>query len=111
MSKSGKYETEEYLRSACISKYYPDKLWSYLSCRFTDIDSSWWDSCAAKLNIDTDKIKNCAQTEEGKTLLKKFIKLTQELEIVYGPTFLINNQEVLSSEGAPSEEELERLFE
>jgi hypothetical protein len=111
IAKSGRYETEEYLRSACIYKYYPDKLWNYLSCRLSDIESSWWDDCALKFNIDPAKIKGCAQTQEGKTLIAEFIKLTQEFEVVFGPTFIINNQEVFSSNGAPSVEELEKLFE
>ncbi|MDD5617759.1 MAG: hypothetical protein PHG69_01570, partial [Candidatus Omnitrophica bacterium] len=111
ISKNGKYEEEEFIRSACINKYYPEMLWHYLSCRLSAIDSSWWDDCTIKFGMDSAKIKTCAQSEEGKMLLKEMIKLTQELEVVFGPTFLINNQEVLSSQGAPSEEELEKLFE
>jgi len=110
ISKNGRYEVEEFLRGACINKYYPDRLWYYLSCRLSDIESTWWDDCAVKFGMDSGKIKGCAQAEEGKMLLKDLIKLTQELEVVFGPTFLINNQEVFSSQGAPSEEELEKLF-
>lgn len=110
ISKNGRYEVEEFLRGACINKYYPDRLWYYLSCRLSDIESTWWDDCAVKFGMDSGKIKGCAQAEEGKMLLKDLIKLTQELKVVFGPTFLINNQEVLSSQGAPSEEELEKLF-
>lgn len=111
IAKNGKYEIEEFLRSACIDKYYPDKLYSYLSCRLSDIDSSWWEDCVVKFDMDSGKIKGCARTQEGQTLLKNFIKLTQELEVVFGPTFFINNQEIFNSEGAPSREELEQLFE
>ena len=110
IAKSGKYEIEEFLRSACINKYYPDKLWYYLSCRLLDIESSWWDDCVTKFGMDSGVIKGCAQTEEGKTLLREFIRLTQELEVVFGPTFVINNKEIFSSEGVPSVEELEELF-
>ena len=111
IAKAGKYEIEEYLRSACINKYYPDKLRYYLSCRLSDIESSWWDDCVSKFGMDPGIIKGCAQTQEGKILLREFIKLTQELEVVFGPTFLVNNKEIFSSEGVPSVEELEELFE
>ncbi|MFC1646179.1 hypothetical protein ACFL2Y_03270 [Candidatus Omnitrophota bacterium] len=110
IAKGEKYEIEEFLRSACISKYYPDKLRHYLSCRLADIGSSWWDDCAVKFDMDPGKIKGCARTQEGSVLLEDFIKLTQELEVVFGPTFLINNQEIFSSDGAPTVEELEVLF-
>jgi len=110
IAKGEKYEVEEFLRGACISKYYPNKVWDYLSCRLSDIGSSWWDDCVIKFDMDPSKIKECARTQEGSTLLKDFIKLTQELEVVFGPTFLINNQEIFSSEGAPTVEELEELF-
>lgn len=110
IAKGGKYEVEEYLRSACINKYYPDKIWYYLSCRFADIESSWWDDCISKIGMDPLKIKGCAQTQEGKSLLEEFTKLTEELEVVFGPTFVINNQEIFSSDGVPTVEEMEKLF-
>ncbi|MDD5005190.1 MAG: hypothetical protein PHS93_01640 [Candidatus Omnitrophica bacterium] len=110
IAKGGRYEIEEFLRAACINKYYPDKIWDYLSCRLSDIESSWWDDCTLKFDIDSAKLKSCAQGEEGKELLRGFIKLTQELEVVFGPTFLVNNKEIFSSEGVPSVEELEKLF-
>jgi hypothetical protein len=111
IAKGDKYEIEEFLRCACVNKYYPDKMQDYLSCRLSDIASSWWDNCAVKFSIDPAKIKTCAQADEGLALLKDFIKLTQELEVVFGPTFLVNNQEIFSSEGIPNIEELEDLFE
>ena len=110
IAKSGKYEIEEFLRCACIDKYYPDQFYYYLSCRLSDINSSWWDDCLVKFDMDPGKIKGCARTQEGQALLKNFIKLTQELEIVFGPAFFINNQEIFNSEGVPSLEELEQLF-
>ncbi|MFC1709927.1 hypothetical protein ACFL2J_07730 [Candidatus Omnitrophota bacterium] len=110
ISKGAKYEIEEFLRIACISEFYPDKIWYYLSCRFSEISSSWWDDCVVKYNMDSGRIKGCARSQEGETLLKDFIKLTQELGIVFGPTFLVNNQEVFSSKGVPSVEQLENLF-
>jgi len=110
ITKSGQFETEEYLRFACVNKYFPNQASYYLSCRLSEPESSWWDDCAAKLKLDTQLIKNCAQTNESKLLLKDFIKLTQELKIVFGPTFLINNNEIFSVGNVPTVEELEKLF-
>ena len=109
-AKSGQYEIEEYLRFACINKYYPEQFRYYLSCRLSNIGSSWWDDCASKFKIDAQNIKNCAQTKEGTILLREFIKLTRELEIVLGPTFLINNNEIFGLADVPRVEELEKLF-
>jgi hypothetical protein len=110
IAKGGKYELEEFLRSACVAKYYSDKLFHYISCSFTEVGGKWWDDCAQNLGIDREKIKACAQSEEGRAYLEDFIKLTQELEIVFGPTFLINNQEISSFEHVPTVEELENMF-
>jgi len=110
IAKNGRYEVEEYLRCACIDRYYPDKLQNYLSCRLADVESAWWDDCLVSLGIDSAKIKTCAQSQEGRDSLKGLIKLTQEFEIVFGPTFVINNQEVFGSQGTPTLEELEKLF-
>lgn len=110
LAKGGKYEIEEYLRCACIGNKYPDKLWPYLSCRLGNVETSWWDDCALTNGIDPLTIKTCAQSEEGKTLLRQRIQLTQELEVVFGPTFVIDNQEIFSSNGVPNLEELEGLF-
>jgi len=109
-AKSGQYEIEEYLRFACINKYFPEQFRYYLSCRLPDVRSSWWDDCATKFKIDTQKIKSCAQTKEGRMLLREFIKLTKELEIVFGPTFVINNNEIFGVSDVPRVEELEKLF-
>ena len=42
----GNLEVEEYLRSVCVQKYYPENFWDYISCRAKNINSSWWQDCA-----------------------------------------------------------------
>ena len=110
VAKGGQFEIEEYLRFACVNKYFPNQARYYLSCRLSEAGSSWWDDCANKFKIDPQLVKNCAQTQEGKILLRDFIKLTKDLEIVFGPIFLINNNEVFSVSDVPKVEELEKLF-
>ena len=107
-AQGGNLEVEEDLRSACVQKYYPANFWDYISCRGKFINTSWWQDCLDKL--DTDKINICARGEEGKELLRKNISLNNELQIMSGPTCLLDNQEVFSFQGVPTKEELEKII-
>ena len=102
----GDSETEEDLRAVCVQKYYPKSFWDYITCRAKNINSSWWDDCAA--GLDSNKIKSCARGAEGRALLKENCRLSQELKIMFGPTYLLDNQEVFSSRGPFSKEELKK---
>ncbi|MFH1414109.1 MAG: hypothetical protein ABIG56_04615 [Candidatus Omnitrophota bacterium] len=106
---NGPVEAEDYLRALCIQKYYPERFWSYISCRADNFHSSWWDNCAAEL--DLDKIKACARGDEGAMLLRKNISLNKELEVMFGPTYLVNNYLIFGSKGVPSKEELKEILE
>lgn len=105
---AGNLEIEEYLRCVCVQKYYPERFWDYTSCRARNIGSSWWEECAGDFNID--KIKFCARGPEGAKLLEENIALNKELQIMFGPTYLLENQEIFSSRGVTKKEELERII-
>lgn len=116
VEKDGQFETpkgiaenEEDLRSVCMQKYYPQYFWDYISCRAKNSLTSWWDDCAVG-KADIAKIKSCAQSDEGKNLLRENISLNKELMIMFGPTFLLNNREVFSSKGVPSKDELRKII-
>jgi len=104
----GLEEVEEYKRAVCIKKYYPQKFWDYLSCRAGNISSSWWQDCAE--GIDEKVIRTCARSEQADNLLKENIELNKELKILLGPVYLLNNQEVFSTQGAPTKEELRKIL-
>jgi len=104
----GKPEVEEYLRSVCIQKYYPKYYWDYLVCRAKNISSSWWEVCAP--NLDASKISVCARGQEAKALLRENTALNKELEIMFGPLYLLDNQEIFGVQGAPSKEEFKKIF-
>jgi len=104
----GEAEVEEDLRSVCVQKYYPQGFWNYIICRANNIDSSWWEDCAAKM--DLNKIKTCARSDEGKALLKKNSSLPQELKVMFGPVYLLDNQSIFATKGAPSKEELKKII-
>lgn len=105
---SGEPEAEEYLRAACLKHYYPQKFWDYITCRSADIGSSWWEDCA--FGIDAAKIKTCAQGAQGRKLLSDNIGINKEIQVLYGPVYMLNNKEVFSSKGPLSKEELERVI-
>jgi hypothetical protein len=101
-------EVEDDLRSVCVKKYYPDSFFNYISCRAGNIGSSWWEDCAQ--GLDVNKIKTCAQGEEGATLLSDNFRINSELKIMFGPTYLLDNQEIFSSKGVPSKEDLKKII-
>jgi len=101
-------EVEEYLRSVCVRKYYPEKFWDYIICRARNINSSWWDECAT--GTDTAKLRACATGAEGASLLEENSALNKELRVMFGPTYLLDNQQIFSSTGSLSKEELKKIF-
>ncbi len=104
----GKQEVEEYLRAVCVQKYYPEQFSGYLTCRSKNINSSWWDDCLS--NIDLEKIRTCAKGDEGRSLLRENISLNRELQVMFGPTYLVDNQEIFGSSGVPEKGELKKLL-
>lgn len=107
-AKNGAVEVEEYLRSACVQEYYPQKFWDYILCRAKEPRTSWWPQCLD--SNDTEKISSCARGETGERLLRENIRLNKELQILLGPTYLLDNREVFSSQGPPSKQELDDIL-
>jgi hypothetical protein len=105
----GNFEVEDYLRAVCVQKYYPQYFWDYISCRAGSVNSSWWEDCA--VNMDASKIKSCARSSQGNLLLKENIALNKETQVMFGPTYLLNNQEIFSSVGVPNRDELKKIIE
>jgi hypothetical protein len=106
----GVSEIEEDKRTLCVMKNYPDKWWDYLFCRMKNIQSSWWDDCALELGIDSAALKECAKTEETNNLFKENIKPVQEMQIYYGPLFLLDNKEIFGATEKTTLEELEKII-
>jgi len=107
----GNLEVEEYLRCACVEKYYPKIFFDYLICRAKNINTSWWEDCLANLNLDINKIKTCARGEEGKELLRENIGLNKEFKVMFGPTYVLDNQGIFGVEGVPKKEAFKKLIE
>jgi hypothetical protein len=104
----GNLEVEEYLRAVCVQKYYPLNFWDYISCRVKSINSFWWEDCLP--NLDINKIKICARAEEGKVLLRENIILNKELQVMFGPVYFLDNQEIFGLQGVPTKEEFKKIL-
>jgi hypothetical protein len=107
-SLKGAVEIEEYARSLCVQKLYPQQFWNYLTCRSKNIESSWWEDCLG--NYDAGKIKSCARSPEGNELLRKNTALNRELRVTSGPVYLMHNQQIFGTQGEPKKEELEKIL-
>ena len=107
-AKNGVFEVEECLRSVCVQKYYPEKAWDYLICRSKNIRSGYWEDCLS--GSDALSIKSCARGQEGINLLRENTSLNKQLQISSGATYLLENQEIFSSQVVPSKEELSKIL-
>ena len=104
----GNFEIEEYSRALCVEKYYQKYFWDYISCRTKNKDSSWWENCLG--DLDANKIRVCAKGNEGSSLLKENIRLNKELQVMFGPTYLLENQQIFTTQGAPRREDFKKIF-
>ena len=86
-SLHGSAEWEEDVRQLLIAKYYPTKLWQYLSIRNKDYRSSRWDKAMEEAGINPKKIMKKFDTE-GLELLKAEAAYGQEYRVNASPTFL-----------------------
>ncbi|MDP2941431.1 MAG: hypothetical protein Q8N85_04160, partial [Candidatus Omnitrophota bacterium] len=105
---AGNPEVEEDKRAICVQKYFPESFWNYITCRANSINSSWWENCAGGLNAA--KISACAQGPEANLLLRENSALNKELQVMFGPVYLVDNQEVFSSQGRVTKEELKKIL-
>ncbi|HQP91150.1 MAG TPA: hypothetical protein PLU24_00560 [Candidatus Omnitrophota bacterium] len=101
-------ELEELRRIACIDNLYKDQVYDYLICRSNNMGSSWWDGCLDPSKVDLGKIRSCATSEAGRTVFSGYTKLTQDLKIASGPTFIIDNVEIIGMDKVPSLENFEK---
>lgn len=108
-SAGGTGEIEEYLRSLCVKAWCPNDFWDYIICRAKNINSSWWEECLSG-ECDVSRVRDCARSQEGRDLLSENIRLNSELQVMFGPTFLIDNQQIFSTSGPGSQEEFKKIF-
>lgn len=98
-SLHGPTEAQEDLRQICIQKYYPAKLWDYITrfneeCfpqyRNSEALLSCWKNASVKAGIDISKIEACASGQEGISLLKADETDSNKNRASGSPTLIIN---------------------
>lgn len=103
-------ELEKLSRIACVDALYPQKTFDYLICCLKEKESSWWwDECLVKSKMSVSKIKSCVFSEQGAEALGARTKLTQELKVASGPTFIMDNTEIFGFVNLPDAQEFERF--
>ncbi|MFC1704523.1 hypothetical protein ACFL1E_07090 [Candidatus Omnitrophota bacterium] len=109
IARYGESELEEDKRALCIIDRFPEATWNYLLCRAENIKTGEWNTCASEAGIDINVVTECVDSKQGNDLLRKNSKLPEELKILYGPLFLLNNQEIFGVRSTTSVEELEQI--
>lgn len=98
-SLHGPAEAGEDLRQICISKYYPDRFWSYLDTFNTLCYPSWQNATALSscrtntttaLSMNTTTIDGCATGAEGIALLEADEAEADRNQVRASPTVIIN---------------------
>lgn len=87
--------------SVCAKKYLPEKYMDVLYCmanEFRKIPDNF-ESCAEKLKIDGNKIKECAEGEEGTKLIVESYKHSQEKKARGCPTIFLAGQSYRKGRG------------
>jgi hypothetical protein len=109
VAKGGQTEVEEFRRVASMDALYPHQVFNYLACRASQMQRGldWWGDCAVKSEIDTFKVKEHLSSESGQAAMDERVRLTNELEILTGPTFVVNNTEIFGIVNVPALEEFE----
>jgi len=91
-------EAEEDIRQLCIKKYnWVNTLIDYFQERYKNADNTWAVTDAPSLAyeavwINGETIDTCVSNWEGAKLLEEDIKLAQELNVSWSPTWLANNK-------------------
>jgi glutaredoxin len=98
-SLHGAGEVQEDLRQICIQKYYPGKLWDYVShfdaacypaSANADVQKACFLNASAAAGIDMSTIENCASGTEGVSLLKSDETSADKNGASGSPTLIIN---------------------
>jgi len=91
-SLHGQAEVDENIRQLCANKYNPDKYMDYIVCRNKDISSTDWETCANQAGLDTAKVKQCVEGDEGATLHSESIVNSNAANAQGSPTMYLAGQ-------------------
>ena len=93
-SLHGQPEVDGNIWQLCAAKYYPSKYMDFIVCQnknAKDIQKNW-ESCAKSNGMDTAKLKECFDGDEGKDLLSESAKKASAVRATGSPTIYLNDQ-------------------
>jgi hypothetical protein len=91
-SPNGQREIGEDRMGLCAQKQYPATFMGYIWCRNRNLTDANLKGCAQDSGMDFEKLKACAEGDDGKRLLGESFKSSMQLGITSSPTFLVNNK-------------------
>ena len=107
-SVSGEPEIKADKRAVCVQKYYPQEFSNYLLYQAKNFSNAQKQSC---LSAEAEaKVSACAVSDEAKGLLRENIALTKELQVIYSPTYLLENRDIFFVNVVPQEEEIKKII-
>lgn len=78
----------------CAIKHNPDKYMDMILCQNKNARSipGNWEECSNQNNLNTEKIKECYEGDEGKALLSESIIQTNKVSATGSPTIYLNDE-------------------
>jgi glutaredoxin len=97
-SLHGYPELVENLVQVCAMKHYGSKnrYLDFIACRNDSIFDPNWEDCAEENKMDVEKIRACAEGDEGMALIRADADLSEGLGIGASPTFVLNGNQPMS---------------
>jgi hypothetical protein len=97
-SLHGYPELTENLVQICAMKHYgaKNRYVDFIACRNENIFDPNWEDCAEQCKMDVDKIRACAEGDEGMELLRADAELSEGMGIGASPTFVLNGNQPMS---------------
>lgn len=92
-SLHGQAEVNGDIIQLCAAKYFPDKYVKLIVCQNKDVKNvaTNYVSCGNEIGIDSNKIKSCFESAEGRALFKESIAKADAAQASGSPTILIND--------------------
>lgn len=95
VSMHGEGELKGDLFQICTAKHAPDKFIAVLAC----MNEEWqsipdnFGKCAETTGLDIERVKACAEGDEGRILLMESFKASEAADVAGSPTIRINGQD------------------
>lgn len=96
-SLHGEKEIQGDMIQLCVKERYPEKLLDFILCMNEDVQSipDNWEQCSKELGLDIEKLRQCYEGEEGKSLLNDSFRRAAQAGASGSPTIVIGNEVIV----------------